>query len=66
MKLGDDYHRFEPLIESFRVNIPLDRKQEIEDSFDSSLCHELLRAVDPKMGEYWHSSNKRKIVTSLF
>ena len=51
---GNDYSRFDPLIESFRVNIPLDNKQAIEDTFESTLCHDLLKVLDPKMGEYLH------------
>ena len=65
-KLGDDFKRFEALTESFRVNIPLDKKQVIEDNFESTLCHELLEVLDPKMGDYFHKNDKRKIVNCLF
>ena len=54
------------MIESFRVNIPLDKKQVIEDTFESTLCHELLEVLDPKMGDYFHKNDKRKIVNCLF
>ena len=58
--------KFAPLINSFRVNIPLDNKQVIEDSFESHICHELLQEVDSSMASYLHSNDKRKIVNALF
>ena len=35
------------LLQSFRLNIPIDNKQVIEDNFESPLCHKLLTIVDP-------------------
>ena len=54
------------LLNSFRANIPIDNKQEIEDTFESVLCHSLLQKVDPSMATYLHSNDKRKVVNALF
>jgi len=35
------------LMNAFKVNIPVDDKQAIEDVFPSELCHQLLCEVDP-------------------
>ena len=54
------------LLSAFRTNVPLDRKQEIEDHFESDLCHQLLTEVDPRMAVYLHTNDKRKVVNALF
>ena len=38
---------FDDLLFSFRRNVPTDNKQEIEDNFESAICHSLLVKVDP-------------------
>lgn len=63
-EIGDA--KFINLLSSFRENIPIDNKQEIEDTFESSICHELLTIVDPTMATYLHTNDKRKIVNALF
>ena len=42
------------LLDSFRANIPIDNKQEIEDTFEAPICHELLQEVDPEMALHLH------------
>jgi len=54
------------LANSFKTNIPPDNKQDIEDNFESPLCHELLQIADPKMAQFLHKNDKRKIVNALF
>ena len=54
------------LLAAFRQNIPIDNKQEIEDNFESALCHSLLSQVDPAMATYLHTNDKRKVVNALF
>jgi tRNA A37 N6-isopentenylltransferase MiaA len=35
-------------------------------SGQESLLHELLTSVDPKMGEYLHSKDRRRVINALF
>jgi tRNA A37 N6-isopentenylltransferase MiaA len=57
-------------LKDFEREIPVDNKQGIEDKNNDveqvKLMHELLSLVDPKMGEYLHSHDKRRIVNALF
>ena len=50
--------------------IPIDDKKGVEDKYSTSegvkLLHELLSEVDPKMAEYFHSNDRRKIVNAVF
>ena len=53
------------------MNIPLDNKSAIEAKYSSSqqqadTLHALLTLVDPKMGEYLHSRDTRRIINALF
>jgi tRNA A37 N6-isopentenylltransferase MiaA len=48
------------------MNIPIDNKNSIDEKYDSEILHGLLKMVDPKMGEYLHSNDKRRIVNALF
>ena len=57
------------LIGDFRLNIPLDNKAAIEDKYSqggNAILHDLLKIVDPKMGDYLHSRDTRKIINALF
>ena len=62
--------KFAALIEEFRINIPLDNKAEIELKYstieDEILMHDLLKKVDPKMGEYLHARDRRRVINALF
>ena len=60
---------FSELITDFRVNVPLDNKAAIEDKYSETkagVLHDLLRLVDPKMGDYLHSRDTRKVINALF
>ena len=61
-----DEPKWNDLLAAFRHNIPIDNKQEIEDNFESALCHSLLSRVEPSMATYLHFNDKRKIVNALF
>jgi len=55
------------MISDFKEKIPIDNKNAIEEKYeDSSMLHELLKIVDPKMGEYLHVKDKRRIINALF
>jgi tRNA A37 N6-isopentenylltransferase MiaA len=57
------------LIEDFRLNIPPDNKAAIEEKYAGErdqLLHELLSVVDPKMGSYLHSKDRRRVINALF
>jgi tRNA A37 N6-isopentenylltransferase MiaA len=54
------------VLRSFVENVPLDRKQVIEDSFEASECYELLKIADCKAANFLHPNDKRKIVNALF
>ena len=58
------------VIEDFEENIPPDRKDKIEEKYSSpedvKRLHGLLQQVDPLMGKYLHSNDKRKIVNAIF
>ena len=60
------YNDFEDIIEDFRINIPLDNKAALEDKYDSVRLHNLLALTDPKMSEFLHSNDKRRIINALF
>lgn len=54
------------MIDDFRINIPIDNKQRLEDEHNSEDLHSLLKLTDPQMAEYLHSNDKRRIVNALF
>lgn len=60
--------KYSELIEEFRKLIPVDNKAGIEEKYSGqeSLLHDLLRTVDPKMGEYLHSKDRRRVINALF
>lgn len=60
--------RYREVLQEFRVQIPLDRKAVIEEKFgaEGTMLHDLLRELDPKMGEYFHSKDKRRVINALF
>ena len=60
--------KYSELIEDFKKLIPLDHKAGIEEIYtgQESLLHELLKTVDPKMGEYLHSKDRRRVINALF
>ena len=59
---------YSELIEDFRKLIPIDNKAGIEEKYvgQETLLHELLKTVDPKMGEYLHSKDRRRVINALF
>ena len=60
--------KFKDLLEEFRLQIPVDNKGAIEVKFgaEEGLLHDLLREVDPKMAEYFHSKDRRRVINALF
>jgi len=60
--------KYSELIEEFRKLIPIDNKAGIEEKYSGqeSLLHDLLKTVDPKMGEYLHSKDRRRVINALF
>eukprot|EP00347_Sterkiella_histriomuscorum_P023170 403335685 len=51
--------KFHEILEDLKVLIPLDKKQAIEDKYDSDLLHELLTLVDKKLSDLLHSKDKQ-------
>ena len=69
IKAKEEIHQeYSELIEDFRKLIPIDNKAGIEEKYagQESLLHELLKTVDPKMGEYLHSKDRRRVINALF
>ncbi|CDW87769.1 trna mitochondrial [Stylonychia lemnae] len=58
--------RFHQLLESLKTCIPSDQKQVIEDQYESELIHDLLKQVDPRMAEFLHTKDKRRVINALF
>jgi tRNA A37 N6-isopentenylltransferase MiaA len=59
---------FTEILKDFELNIPQDNKSAIEAKYSSQpdTLHALLTLVDPKMGEYLHSRDTRRIINALF
>jgi hypothetical protein len=60
---------FSEILKDFEEQIPQDNKSAIEAKYSSSqpdTLHALLTLVDPKMGEYLHSRDTRRIINALF
>ena len=58
------------MIDDFAAKIPPDDKNYIEEKYltveQVKQLHSLLTLVDPQMGKYLHSNDKRRIVNALF
>ena len=50
------------------MQIPPNNKAAIEEKYEDeeTLLHDLLKEVDPKMGEYFHSRDRRRVINALF
>ena len=66
-ELPEELHAY---IEDFQLYIPPDDKLTLEDKNQDAKnvaeLHKLLQIVDPQMGNYLHTKDKRKIVNALF